>query len=289
MPTPPTRPPVKKPAVSARYPVAISRSAFFVVSPRDEHVKNVAIEVENGPIDAKIVYTGPIMDQRHARVWLAVLNAASSAKARGDEPFTVPATQLLRLTGVEFADDQSARRRLWALLKDLQSAQFELKTGRQAYIGSPINDVTKDDDGHLAITLNRKLALLLVNEVLLCDLERLASLGRDQMAMWLHNWISSHQKVPRIAVAELHRISGSSLRLANFRQKLKLAIDRLKEGNNPLVLSGGVDPETDTLDINKSPTSVKLVGGPLLEKTKADQKQTTAVAEARSRRANLNQ
>lgn len=288
MPPPPTRPPVKKPAVSARYPVAISRSAFFVVSPRDEHVKNVPIQVENGPIDAKIVYTGPIMDQRHARVWLAVLNAASSAKAKGDEPFTVPATQLLRLTGVDFADDQPSRRRLWALLKDLQSAQFELKTGRQAYIGSPINDVTKDD-GHLAITLNRKLALLLVNEVLLCDLERLASLGRDQMAMWLHNWISSHQRVPRIAVAELHRISGSAAKLKHFRQKLKSAIERLKEGNDPLVLSGGVDPETDTLDITKSPTSVKLVGGPLLEKAKADQKQAAAVAEARKRRAGLNQ
>src|SRR5699024_604303 len=95
-------------------------------------------------------------------------------------------------------------------------------------------------------------------ETLSNDIMRLAGLGKDQLASWLHNYFASQKDPPKLTVSEIKTLSGSRLELPQLRQRLKKAMAKLKDGDRPLITDFKLDEKTDTLHVTKAPTTVDM-------------------------------
>ncbi len=93
---------------------------------------------------------------------------------------------LLRLSGRSTGDSRQYRR-TWKLLKDLGSAEVEISTSRVNYFGRLILEAVYDKaTGKTVIQMSQYLKQFMSNETLSNDMLRLAGLGKDQLASWLH-------------------------------------------------------------------------------------------------------
>jgi len=96
------------------------------------------------------------------------------------------------------------------------------------------------------------------NETLSNDMLRLAGLGRDQLAAWLHNYYASQKDPPPLTVAEIQKLSGTKLDLPRLRQRLKKALNKLQGGIRPLIVKWRITKETDVVHVVKNSTVVDM-------------------------------
>lgn len=246
-------------AIFPAVPLMIARSALFGVA-RANHKQALESHtiVAADPLGLSLLYSGPHLSQYHALLWQAVIQAATCSKVADDCLFTVSADSLLRAMGGR-GNDTKQRGRLWGWLKDLTAARIELVTKTQGYLGPLVFEVARDTiSNQVAIRLNPKLIRMLAYEVLRNDLTRKAALGRNMLALWLHDYVATHLRPPPVAVADLRDLCGSPLALPQFRQRLRAAMDLLAKGDNPLVLSWSLD-QSDRLIVKKQPTRVVIL------------------------------
>lgn len=277
--------------ITAPVPIGLARSALFSVAscgslleefdPFHFTNKTVSIHHLRKP---ELTYTGPALNQYHALLWQALWHFASNqpresneqeSEAQGavatSEPrrnyLTVSSDDLLRAMGRK-PRDQRQRQRVWQGLKTLQRAFIEYKTPTHEYSGALIGDVIRDRSKTsrryqlFVIELKPALRNLLSNEVLHNDLSRKASLHNNHLAMWLHDFIASWGRYAVIdePVELIHKLSRSPLALPQFRQRLKAALEVLKNQENALLISGEIDPHSDRLHIEKVRTNVTIFG-----------------------------
>jgi hypothetical protein len=240
-------------------PLGFARSALFSVARR-----NTSAIVQGQPLPiaplrgSQLTYSGPPLSQHHALAWQAVIQAATEAEARNGEPFTVPADALLRAMGGK-GDDTKQRGRLWRWLQDLTAARVDFSTQTQDYTGALLFEVVRDrPSGRLSVRLNPKLTTLLGNEILRNDLARKAGLGRNLLALWLHDYIATHLRPPAESVSTLRDWCGSPLALPQFRQRLRAAMNLLMKGSTPLVVAWSID-QHDRLIVQKTATRVVIL------------------------------
>jgi hypothetical protein len=237
-------------------PLMIARSALFGVARanRKQMLQGHTIAAAD-PLGVSLLYSGPQLSQYHALLWQAIIQAATRAKVADDQMFSVSADALLRAMGGQ-GNDTKQRGRLWGWLKDLTAARVELTTKTQGYVGPLVFEVARDTiSKQVAVRLNPKLMRLLDSEVLRNDLARKAALGRNMLALWLHDYIATHLRPPPVAVVDLRDLCGSPLELPQFRQRLRAAMDLLAKGDDPLVLSWSLD-QSDRLIVKKQSTRV---------------------------------
>ena len=189
--------------------------------------------------------------------WQAVLHVGRASNGLGGQRFTVPANEVLRLMGKGYRDHDQ-RKLLWQLLEDLQGTRVFLKSNGSRYVGNlvdaaAIDDVTK----HVGIRLNPDIAELLTDETLENDMLRVASLGRDHLAIWLHNYYASWGTYRNVSIQELHRMCGTNLDLRRFRYRLKKALDKLQSGVRPFITEARI--VGDMVYVTKQRTKVKLL------------------------------
>lgn len=239
-------------------PVSIVRSALFGVGISGEKSDDRLIAVDKR-LGAEVKYTGPYLNQDHFKVWQACVYMARTTGGMNGEKFVVSNfADLLRLCGSDPGDTQRYAK-TWSLLRDLQKANVEIETGRVSYVGSLILEATKDkESGKLVVHLSSNLAQFMSNETLSNDMLRLAGLGRDQLAAWLHNYYASQKDPPLLTVAEIKKLSGTKLDMPRLRQRLKKALARLQGGIRPLIIEWRIDAKNDLVYVTKNPTTVDM-------------------------------
>lgn len=262
------------------------RSALFSVASKGERAVRKKIDVENGPLGIRLEYTGPHLNQDHFKAWQAAVHLANERGGLQGDQFVVPVTDVMRAMGQNYRDHDQ-RTRAWRLLGDLTEANVDLCSSRSKYKAPLVFSVLHEEaTGKMAIRLNPDLAQLLSDEVLQNDMLRVLGFGRNQIAIWLHNYYASHKAPPGLSVRELQRLCGTSLDLPRFRQRLRGALDRLKVGVRPLLLSWSID-ENDVVRVEKIPTQVKLMPVAAKEKMETGRRHADAVKAAASSRARV--
>lgn len=239
-------------------PVSVVRSALFGVGSTGEESKDRVIAVDKR-LGAEVRYSGPYLNQDHFKVWQAcVYMARTSGGLNGEKLVVSNFADLLRLCGRDHGESRRYAQ-TWRLLVDLANAKIAIETGRVSYRGSLILEATKDkESGKLVINLSSNLAQFMSNETLSNDMLRLAGLGKDQLASWLHNYYASQKDPPPLSVTEIQKLSGTKLDLPRLRQRLKKALTRLQGGIRSLIIGWRIDPETDLVYVTKNPTTVDM-------------------------------
>lgn len=266
-------------------PLAMIRGDLFSVAEKGEWSDRRQVAVENGPLGIDVQYSGPHLNQEHFKAWQAVIYLAKQEGGLSGEQFVVSATDVMRAMGQTYRDHDQ-RRRAWRLLEDLSQASVYLSSNRSRYRGTLVFSVLHEEaSGKMALRLNPDLAQLLSDEVLQNDMLRVLGLGRNQIAIWLHNYYASHKTPPAISVKELQRLCGTKLDLPRFRQRLRAALDRLKSGVRPLLTHWEIDAN-DLVRVKKIPTQVKLLPAHVNE-AKARKGVSDKAAQAAARRAQV--
>lgn len=287
-----TRPPhaVDAPAFPA-VPLGFVRSALFGVARYDAvavvHQRPLAISPLRG---GKLTYSGPLLNQHHALLWQAIVQAAAEAGPIDEQPFIASCDALLRAMGGK-GNDTKQRARVWSWLQDLVAARLEYSTDAQDYTGPLVFEAARDKaSGRLSLRLNPKLIRLLGDEVLRNDLARKAALGRNLLALWLHDYFASHLRPPPETVETLRNWCGSPLALPQFRQRLRSALNQLAKGSCPLVVAWSID-RRDRLIVEKTATRVVILPALSAQARQAgarqQDKQRADVERAQCQRANV--
>ncbi len=241
-------------------PVSVLRCALFGVGiDGDEVTDFTPVIVDRRLTGAEIRYKGPYLNQDHLKLWQAcIFLARETVGLNGDQFIVTNFADLLRLSGRSTGDSRQYRR-TWKLLKDLGSAEVEISTSRVNYFGRLILEAVYDKaTGKTVIQMSQYLKQFMSNETLSNDMLRLAGLGKDQLASWLHNYYASQKEPPKLTVSEIKELSGSKLDLPRLRQRIKGAMGKLKGGMRPLVLDWKLDKKTDTLFVKKAATTVDM-------------------------------
>jgi hypothetical protein len=204
-------------------------------------------------------YVGPPLGQHHALLWQAIVQAATLPDgSHTDQPDALAADALLRTMGTQGNDSQQ-RARVARWLRDLVAARVEYRTNTQHYAGPLLAAIERSKPGQpWSMRLPSHLLPLLANEVLRNDLARKAGLGRNLLALWLHDYLASHLRPPPETADALRLWCGSSLALPQFRQRLRAALDMLKQGPRPLVRAWTIDRK-DRLTVEKAATRVVIL------------------------------
>lgn len=278
--------PAAIPVIQVSMPLAMIRGDLFSVAEKGERSDRRQVAVENGPLGIDVQYSGPHLNQEHFKAWQAVIYLAKQEGGLSGEQFVVSATDVMRAMGQTYRDHDQ-RRRAWRLLEDLSQASVYLSSNRSRYRGALVFSVLHEEaSGKMALRLNPDLAQLLSNEVLQNDMLRVLGLGRNQIAIWLHNYYASHKTPPAISVKELQRLCGTKLDLPRFRQRLRTALDRLKSGVRPLLTHWEIDAN-DMVRVKKIPTQVKLLPAHVNEAKAAHNGVSGKAAQAAARRAQV--
>src|SRR5690606_18679522 len=110
----------------------------------------------------------------------------------------------------------------------------------------------------VGLRLNPELAQLLDDETLDNDMMRMVSMGRDQLAIWLHNYFASWGSYRNVPVKELHQMCGTKDDLRRFRYRLKQSMAKLMAGERPFIQDFQIGKD-DVLYVRKGRTSVRLL------------------------------
>jgi hypothetical protein len=246
-------------------PIGLLRSSLFAAAERASgHVQGEALITSP---HYTLKYSGPRLTQRHALIWQTlILEHRIRCGHRAELPLRIRQSDLLRALGQDGKKDTStaARNQLRNKLRDLEQAEIELVTPKHSYCGHLVGEVLKDQTtGALEISFPWNLSVLLSDELAFIDLDRKLSLGRNQLACWLHDFISTqcnnngrYSPFP-FAVRDLHRLSGTTLALPQFRPRLHKAVVLLMTGDRPLLLSARINT-ADQLVYDKTNTRVLL-------------------------------
>lgn len=266
----------------APHPLGLCRSALFAAAERSAEGALQSREIASYG-STQLRYRGPGLTQRHALVWQAVMVAFQENNA--EDKVQISQADLLRLIGRKTVDT-IGRRALWGWLQDLQSGLLDLRTQRHRVSTPLLGPVVRDEHtGELTISIPDATRVLVSDEVALIDLDWKARLARNQLASWLYDFVSSQQKggYP-FPVDELRRLSGSTLALAQFRQRLRKAADALTDAG--LLVSWTIN-RNDRFVFEKVGTRVLLKKPDAARKTLADHAHAARADDALARRGQV--
>jgi TrfA protein len=194
----------------------------------------------------RITFKGKRLTQVHADVWQGIMHLARRAPQGTKIRFR--SRTFLRLIGRHTGKSQRDQLHRW--ITDLVATNVEITdtTKKRRYFGSMLPEGGRDEshptDAAYVVEINRHLCRLFQAGFSTVNWEQRQKLGGKWLALWLHHYFSRFTKP--VAVAELHRLSGSSARsLRHFREKLRGALVELcKVG---LLSDSRIDAKTDTL------------------------------------------
>lgn len=191
-----------------------------------------------------VAYTGKRLTQVHADIVMGALHLMRGRPQGDTVQFRV--RSFLRLIGRHTGktDRDSFRQ----LVDDVIATSLRITTpdGKISYSGSILTkakDVTEDDDTLFVLEVNRELAKLFASGFGTIDWEKRKTLMRQPLCLWLQLYFSKFGTKP-VAVAELHRLSGSTAPVKKFRQNLRAALPVLAEKD---IVQATYDRDTDTI------------------------------------------
>lgn len=205
-------------------PNGFLRSALFAVGGtskgrKREHLKSVQLAAVEG---MSVRYTGERLDQNDLDVWETVLHAVRQ-QAMGDKCH-VTAYSLLKLMGM--TDTGKTRQLLSERIERLASAVVKIQCGRYSYVGALISGAVHDEvTREWVIRLNPDLRpLFSPDQFTQVQWAVRQELGRNQLAKWLHGYLSSHAKPYPMKAEKLLHLAGSANKRSGWTQEIRKAL-----------------------------------------------------------------
>lgn len=206
-------------------PDSVLRSALFAANRpgKRRHLDNEKVaSVSN----IEIRQTGPQLQQIDLDVWIELIRIAAEVQGSTIQiPLRTLLKRLNRDTGVKSRD------RVISTLRRLNATLVGITHGKSDYDGTLIFDHARDENNHLVIQLNPRVAKLFDRSSWSnLQLEQRHSLKRQPLAQWLHGYYSSHKNPYPIKLETLRSLCGSNTRgLNHFRAEVRSAMEKVED------------------------------------------------------------
>lgn len=208
-------------------PNMIARSALFAPIARGRRAMHEGHEIASRS-DTKLLYSGRQLDMADADVFMQAMEF--SKRHPMGEPFTVNRAEFLR--AIRRGDGKSQYEWLDSVMKRLKFTTLTINHGNQTYELSLISEWGRDKDtGEYVMMVSPKIVKMFERQEFgLINWENRFKLEkRVELAKWMQTYVASHErgKEHRISLALLHKWSGYTGPLRQFRSKLSEALSEL--------------------------------------------------------------
>jgi hypothetical protein len=227
----------------------LTSALFAAIHPKDAtYLEDVELANING---FRVTFRGQRLTQVDVDVWQGIMHLARQFPEGSKVRFS--ARQFLRLIGRHTGKSQ--RQELRRIFSTLCATCVDIHDTRnkQRFWGSLLPNGAahdEDDDTLFVLQINRELARVFDLGHVAIDWQVRTKLKAKPLQLWLQLYFATSTKP--IAVANLHRLSGSKAELKEFRRKLRVALAELAE-------EGGHAAHIDANDVVQS--SKRLGGG----------------------------
>jgi hypothetical protein len=227
-------------------PNAVLRGALFsVATKRETFAKRTLIASVEG-IEVRFLGTRP--NQSDLDVWEMLLHLARLQPLSSEVRFTTHAMLKALGRGTGGKDHEELKEQIARLAAGM--AEITWTKERKAFGGTLISNYYRDDDSGLyVVKFNREFGKLYASGHTSIDWNERKSLGRNNLAKWLHGFYSSHERPYPYKVETLQRLCGSESPRREFRRLLKASLEKLVELGT--VTSWDIDAKTDLVSVTK--------------------------------------
>ncbi len=213
--------------LTTRIPFAFARSALFRPAERVGKVLSNVVVPAADDYRIELNYSGPELTPFHALAWQALVALAFRENKGTDAPLEVRLIDVLRAMG-RTSIQTHAKRWLRGLLDDLTLARVAVSSRRHAFQGALLDGLLDLGNGRVSVLFSNDMSELLADEVVMMPMTSKQGLSAYPLAMWLHDYIATHQGVYEVPTKTLHRLAGSCLELGTFNVRLRNALDRVR-------------------------------------------------------------
>lgn len=227
-------------------PNAVLRGALFSVATERETYKTATLIASVEGIEVRFQGTRP--NQSDLDVWEMLLHLARLQPLSSEIQFTSYSLlkELGRGTGGK--DHEELKQQIRNLA--LGGAEITWTKERKTFGGTLISSYFRNEDtGLYIVKFNQDFGKLYANGHTSIDWEERKSLGRSNLAKWLHGFYSSHEQPYSYKVETLQRLCGSASPRRGFRQLLKDALPKLVDLGT--IVSWSIEAETDLVNVIK--------------------------------------
>ena len=176
----------------------------------------------------EIKFSGEQMDQNDLELWDTLIYLAKHRKVDGELSLTL--YDLCK--EINLTDAKSNYERLITRAKRLSFGKVSIKANKKEYYGSLLDDVYIDNNtGKLVIRYNKRLTPLFSdnNDYTFIDNSIRQQLGDNQLSKWLFCFYATHKDPIPFNIEFLYKLSGSSNTVKDFKYKLKLGLEEIKQ------------------------------------------------------------
>jgi TrfA protein len=207
-------------------PNAVLRGALFsVASEREAFAKRTLIATVEG-IEVRFQGTRP--NQTDLDVWEMLLHLARLQPLSSEVRFTANAMLKELGRGTGKTQHEQLKDEMMRLLAS--GVEITWTKDKKTFAGTLISSFFRDEDtGLYVVKFNRDFGKLYATGHTTIDWAQRKSLGRNNVAKWLHGFYSSHEQPYAYKVETLQRLCGSTATLREFRRLLRESLERLVE------------------------------------------------------------
>lgn len=227
-------------------PNAVLRGALFSVSTERESFKIATLIASVEGIEIRFQGTRP--NQSDLDVWEMLLHLARLQPLSSEIQFTSHSLlkELGRGTGGK--DHEELKQQIRNLA--LGGAEITWTKERKTFGGTLISSFFRDEDtGLYVVKFNRDFGKLYSSGHTSIDWDERKSLGRNNVAKWLHGFYSSHEQPYPYKVETLQRLCGSASPRREFRRLLRIALGKLVDLGT--ITSWKIDGKNDLVEVAK--------------------------------------
>jgi hypothetical protein len=230
-------------------PNAVLRGALFsVASEREAFAKRTLIATVEG-IEVRFQGTRP--NQTDLDVWEMLLHLARLQPLSSEVRFTANAMLKELGRGTGKTQHEQLKDEMMRLLAG--GVEITWTKDKKTFAGTLISSFFRDEDtGLYVVKFNRDFGKLYATGHTTIDWAQRKSLGRNNVAKWLHGFYSSHEQPYAYKVETLQRLCGSTATLREFRRLLRESLERLIELGT--ITRWEIEASTDLVSVIKPKT-----------------------------------
>ena len=227
-------------------PNAVLRGALFsVATEREAYTTRTLIATVEG---IEIRFQGTRPNQTDLDVWEMLLHLARLQPLSSEVQFTAHAMLKALGRGTSGKHHEELKQQITNLAAGL--AEITWTKERKTFGGTLISNYFRDEDtGLYVIKFNSGFGKLYSNGHTSIDWDQRKSLGRNNIAKWLHGFYSSHEQPYPYKVETLQRLCGSTSPRREFRRLLRVALGLLIDLGT--ITSWDIDSKTDLVNVTK--------------------------------------
>jgi hypothetical protein len=234
-------------------PNAVLRGALFGVSTeRKAYKTRTLIAALDG---YEIRYLGVTLNQTDLDVWETLLHLARLQPLGTQVEFAAHSLLKTLSRGTSGSDHERLKEEMARLAAG--TAEITWLKEKKTFVGSLISSFFRDEEtGRYVVKFNQDMAQLYGVGHTLIDWSARQSLGKNNLAKWLHGFYSSHAQPFPYKVETLYKLCGATTKqLRDFRGSLRVALNHLKASRS--IISWDIDPETDLVTVVTVPSGTQ--------------------------------